>query len=583
MRQQLTWMIGGQQGEGIESGGDLLANSLVAQGYYLYGYRLFSSRIRGGHTHYSLRIGVAPLASLADQVDLLIALGQETISLCGPELAADGLVLADGRFKPQFPEVVPWQGVRVPLSELAEQAGSLKMRNVVAFGMSMALFRCPSAAGLEALNITLSNKDQTILAANRRAFQSGWDYAQENLLGWQSQLALEPTAAQPLRFVTGNEELAAGALAAGVGLMAAYPITPATEIMETLVKKLPECGGIMVQTEDEIAACMMAIGANYAGVRAFTATSGPGLSLMAESIGLASMTETPLVVVNVQRGGPSTGLPTKHEQSDIMAAAFSTHGDAPKIVMASDSIATIQADTATAFNLAEQFQLPVIFLSDMQLSLGKQTLTATARNNPPVERGRLLAEADLPKLNPNQYFKRYQLQPDGISPRVLPGTSNGIHHVTGLEHDETGRPFEGTVNRVAQTEKRWAKLAAVHSAFPEPVRVDAPFERGHLLVLTLGGACGAVAEAVHQLRRQGEKINVGYIRLLQPFPVEFVQVLISGSERLAVVEHNASGQLAWMIQANCSLPAGIHAVRKYDGNPFRPGEILTGLKGALAR
>ncbi len=383
------------------------------------------------------------------------------------------------------------------------------------------------------------------------------------------------------RYLTGNEAIAQGALAAGVKLMAAYPITPASEIMEILVKELPQRSGVMVQTEDEIAACMMAIGANYAGTRAFTATSGPGFSLMAESIGLAGMTETPLVVVDVQRGGPSTGLPSKHEQSDILAAIHSTHGEAAKIVMAPDALAALQSDTVTAFNLAETYQCPVVLLSDMQLSLGNQTLEESATGLPPVRRGKFVDADTLPELPKNQSYKRYQVTPDGISPRVLPGTPNGIHHVTGLEHDETGRPFEGVANRIAQTEKRLRKMHDVMANFPQPVRFDAPFAQAQLLLISLGGANGAAAEATERLRQRGVTVNQAQIRLLQPFPAEVLQAALDKAEQVVVVEHNAGGQLAQLIQTHCLLARPLQAVRKFDGNPFRPAEIAAGCREVL--
>ena len=457
MVQQISWKIGGQQGEGIESAGELLAIGLNQLGYYLYGYRVFSSRIRGGHTNYNIRVSTMPIASVADGIDVLIALDQETIALCAREVHNGGLILADSSFSPVLPEALQVSLVSVPLAELAAKAGSAKMKNVAALGMTAAMLGLAATKWEKPLHEEFAPKGDKLLQENLAALQNGWDYAMT--ADFAGRWKMEAGDGIPRLYVIGNETISRGAVAAGAKFMAAYPITPASEIMESMVQRLPELGGRMVQTEDEIAACMMAIGANYAGVRAFTATSGPGLSLMAESIGLAAMTETPLVVIDVQRGGPSTGLPTKHEQSDVMAALFSTHGEAPKIVLAPDSIAAAYHDTIEAFNLAEEFQCPVILLSDMQLSLGVQTIAALPEEPPRLRRGKLMPADSLPELPKNQYFKRYQVTPDGISPRVIPGTKNGMHHSTGLEHDETGRPFEGTANRIAQTDKRQRKLA----------------------------------------------------------------------------------------------------------------------------
>jgi len=581
MPQQISWKIGGQQGEGIESGGEFLAAGLAGAGFLLYGYRLFSSRIRGGHTNYNLRISASPVASLADHTDLLVALDQETIVVCANELAADGVILADEKISPLLPANAPGRLIAAPLTALAEQAGNAKMKNVVAVGITASLLKLAPAAWEKAMVEQLGAKGEEMVQANLRAFQLGWNYAEDSLQSLAGKYALEPADGVRRYYMTGNDAISQGAVDAGVTLMAAYPITPASEIMEAMVHELPKIDGVMIQTEDEIAACMMAIGANYAGKRAFTATSGPGLSLMAEAIGLAGMTETPLVVINVQRGGPSTGLPTKHEQSDLMAAIFSTHGDAPKIVIAPDSIASLQSDTMTTFNLAEQYQCPVILLSDMQLSLGKQTVAESDLQAVPVNRGKLIAAADLPELAKNQYFKRYQITEDGVSPRVIPGTNNGIHHVTGLEHDETGRPFEGAANRKAQTDKRMRKMKAVIRDFPEPVRIDAPFAQPRLLVITMGGAGGAVAEAVDRLRQGGVEVNRAQIRLLHPFPATILAPLIWAAHAVVVVEHNATAQLAWLIRSSCGQSAELHSVLKYDGNPFRPDEIVAGCREVL--
>ena len=579
MLEQVSWKIGGQQGEGIESAGELLAGGLNRQGYHLYGYRVFSSRIRGGHSNYNLRASTKPVASIADSVDLLFALDQESVTLCAGELHSGGLLIADEKNSPVLPSGASVELFPAPLAELALQAGNVKMKNVVAVGMTAAIFGLPAKACDEALQEEFAAKSETVLLENREAFMNGWDFARKHpeLFG---RYGLEPGDGRRRSYLIGNEAINQGAIDAGARFMAAYPITPASEIMEFMVRRLPELGGRMVQTEDEIAACMMAIGANYAGVRAFTATSGPGLSLMAESIGLAGMTETPLVVVDVQRGGPSTGLPTKHEQSDILAAIFSTHGEAPKIVMAPDSAAAAYGDTMEAFNLAEEYQCPVILLSDMQISLGSQTMEPLAAEVP-MQRGQLKKAGDLPDLPKNQYFKRYLVTPDGISPRVAPGTRNGIHHATGLEHDETGRPFEGTANRIAQTDKRLRKLTGVAARFAEPVRLDAPYEQADMLVIACGAANGPLAEAVAQLRQTGLKVNHAALRLLHPFPLAAMSQAVAAARQIVVIEHNATAQLTALVRMRLQTDKRLHSVLKYDGDPFRPAEIVVGCQEVL--
>lgn len=580
MLQQISWKIGGQQGEGIESAGELFAEGLNGQGYHLYGYRVFSSRIRGGHTNYNILAGTSPIASIADRTDILIALDQETITLCAKELSAGGLILADSVFSPVFPTVSTGRFVATPFTDLAFQAGNPKMKNVVALGMTAAIVGLPPGKWEDALRKEFAQKGGSVFDENRKAFQLGSDYIKGSLPELLASFQLEAGDGRRRLYIIGNEAITQGALAAGCRFMAAYPITPASEIMEAMVHELPPVGGTMVQTEDEISACMMAIGANYAGVRAFTATSGPGLSLMAESIGLAGMTETPLVVVDVQRGGPSTGLPTKHEQSDIMAAIYSTHGEAPKIVMAPDSIAAAYQDTIEAFNLSEEFQCPVIILSDMQISLGCQTIEPFSDESASVCRGVVLSEAELPELPKNQYFKRYAATVDGISPRAIPGTKNGIHHVTGLEHDETGRPFEGISNRTAQMDKRLRKMDSVAARFPKPIRCDSSYESADLLIIGTGASMGAISEAVARLKSSGLRVNHAQVRLLHPFPTESLLPLMTATQ-IVVVEHNATAQLASLVQMRTFPTRTIHSVLKYDGTPFRPEEIVTGCREVL--
>ena len=376
-------------------------------------------------------------------------------------------------------------------------------------------------------------------------------------------------------FMIGNDAIALGAIAGGCRFMAAYPITPASEIMEYLIKKLPVLGGAVIQTEDEIAAATMAIGANYGGVRAITASAGPGLSLKMEAIGLSGMTETPLVIVDTQRGGPSTGLPTKQEQSDLMSMIYGTHGEIPKIVLAPSTVQEAFYDTAEAFNLAEEYQCPVIILSDLQLSLGKQTVEPLEFNKVEIRRGKLITE-DLPEIEDKGYFKRYEVTEDGVSPRVIPGVKNGIHHVTGVEHDETGKPSEGAVNRNLQMDKRFRKVEKIK--FDTPVHKNAPHDEADLLIIGFNSTRGAIEETMDRLQNDGMKVNHAHIRLIHPFPTDELLPLVRTAKKIAVVENNATGQLANIIKMNVGYNDKINKILKYDGNPFLPHEVHTKCK-----
>ncbi len=386
---------------------------------------------------------------------------------------------------------------------------------------------------------------------------------------------LAPADGKRRMFMIGNDAIALGALAAGTRFMAAYPITPASEIMEYLIKKLPKFGGTVIQTEDEIAAATMAIGANFGGVRSFTASAGPGLSLMMEAIGLSGMTEQPLVVVDTQRGGPSTGLPTKQEQSDLMAMLYGTHGEIPKVVIAPSTMEEAFFDTIQAFNIAEELQLPVILMTDLQLSLGKQSVEPFDYNKIEIRRGKIVMD-DLEEAADKAYFKRYEDTEDGISPRVLPGTLHGIHHVTGVEHDETGKPSEATGNRQTQMDKRFRKLESLK--FDNPVYVNAPHEEADILLVGFNSTRGAIEEVQERLNAQGMKVNHAHIRLIHPFPSAEMAPLITQAKKVIVVENNYTGQLANIMKMNVGGHDKIATITKYNGTPFLPGELENRVK-----
>jgi 2-oxoglutarate/2-oxoacid ferredoxin oxidoreductase subunit alpha len=578
MISQLSWKVGGQQGEGIESTGEIFSIALNRLGYYLYGYRHFSSRIKGGHTNNKIRVSTTPIRSIADDLDILVAFDQESIDFNFHELRDGGIVIADAKFNPTIPEGRNVTLYAVPFTDIASNLGTSLMKNMVAVGASSAVLDLDINVYQEVVQEIFGRKGQQVVEKNMEAIRAGAQYMKEQLGDHIQTMKLEKADGKKRMFMIGNDAIALGALAGGARFMAAYPITPASEIMEYLIKKLPELGGAVIQTEDEIAACTMAIGANYAGARAFTASAGPGLSLMMESIGLAGMTETPLVIVDTQRGGPSTGLPTKQEQSDLMAMIYGTHGEIPKIIMAPSTVQEAFYDMVEAFNLAEEYQCPVIVLSDLQLSLGKQTVEPLEYDKIEIRRGKLVKE-ELPPLEKKDNFKRYEITEDGISPRVLPGTPNGIHHVTGVEHAETGRPSEVAANRKAQMDKRLRKLK--HIKFNTPVHKNIKHDEADLLVVGFISTRGAIEEAIDRLEQDGVKVNHAHIRLLHPFPTEEVLPLVQSAKKVVVVEQNATGQLANILKMNVGHAEKISSVLKYDGNPFLPNEVYTKCKELL--
>ncbi|MEH7524470.1 2-oxoacid:acceptor oxidoreductase subunit alpha, partial [Bacillus sp. JJ1503] len=565
--------VGGQQGEGIESTGEIFSIALNRLGYYLYGYRHFSSRIKGGHTNNKIRVSTTQVRSISDDLDILVAFDQETIDLNYKELHDKGVIIADAKFSPNKPEDTSAAMYAVPFTELATELGTSLMKNMVAVGATCAVLNLDINVFEEVVQEIFGRKGQQVVEKNMEAIKAGFDFMKENL-GATELMELEKADGKKRLFMIGNDAIALGALAGGCRFMAAYPITPASEIMEYLIKKLPPLGGAVIQTEDEIAAVTMAIGANYGGVRSLTASAGPGLALKMEAIGLSGMTETPLVIVDTQRGGPSTGLPTKQEQSDLMSMIYGTHGEIPKIVMAPSTVQEAFYDTAEAFNLAEEYQCPVIILSDLQLSLGKQTVEPLELDKVEVRRGKLQT-GDLPEAD-GSYFKRYEVTEDGVSPRVIPGMKNGIHHVTGVEHDETGKPSESAINRKAQMDKRFRKIENIK--FNTPVHKNAPHEEADLLIIGFNSTRGVIEEAIGRLEKDGLKVNHAQIRLIHPFPTDEVLPLVKSAKKIAVVENNATGQLANIIKMNVGHAEKIHKMLKYDGNPFLPHEIHTNCK-----
>lgn len=574
MISQLSWKIGGQQGEGVESTDRIFSTALNRLGYYLYGYRHFSSRIKGGHTNNKIRISTKPIRSISDDLDILVAFDQESIDLNAHELRENAVVVADAKFNPTLPEGINARLFPVPITAIAEELGTSLFKNMAASGASWALLGLPLEVFNKAVEEEYGRKCAAVVEKNIEAVKRGAEYVLDLAGGPLEEFRLEPADGKQKLFIIGNDAIGLGAVAAGCRFMPAYPITPASEIMEYLIKVLPKYGGTVIQTEDEIAACTMAIGANYGGVRAMTTSAGPGLSLMMEAIGLAGMTEIPVVIVDTQRGGPSTGLPTKQEQSDINAMIYGTHGEIPKIVIAPSTIEECFYDTVEAFNLAEEYQCPVIVLTDLQLSLGKQSSELLDYNKISINRGKLVHELEL--AEPNTMFKRYEFTEDGISLRVLPGTKYGIHHVTGVEHDQTGRPNEGTDNRKKMMDKRLRKLTNVKVT--NPIHVDAPHEEPDVLIIGIGSTGGTIDEARGRLDKDGLKTNHITVRLLNPFPAEELRPYMEKAKTVVVVENNATAQLANLIKLHVGFADKIKNLLKYNGNPFLPSEIYQEVK-----
>ncbi|MCG2324904.1 2-oxoacid:acceptor oxidoreductase subunit alpha [Staphylococcus epidermidis] len=571
MKSQISWKVGGQQGEGIESTGEIFATAMNRKGYFLYGYRHFSSRIKGGHTNNKIRVSTSPVHAISDDLDILIAFDQETIELNHHEMREDSIIIADAKAKPQKPENCVAQLIELPFTSTAKELGTALMKNMVAIGATSALMDLNTSTFETLIDNMFSKKGNKVVDMNIQALNMGYDLMKQQVTNVNGDFTLENGSGHPHLYMIGNDAIGLGAIAAGSRFMSAYPITPASEIMEYMIANLPKVDGTVVQTEDEIAAATMAIGANYAGVRGFTASAGPGLSLMMESIGLSGMTETPLVIINTQRGGPSTGLPTKQEQSDLMQMIYGTHGDIPKIVVAPTDAEDAFYLTMEAFNLAEEYQCPVILLSDLQLSLGKQTVKTLDYNKIDIRRGEII-QTDIERAEDDKaYFKRYALTTSGVSPRPIPGVKGGIHHVTGVEHNEEGKPSEAPINRQNQMEKRMRKTESL--VINNPVLLNEHDDEADILYVGFISTKGAIEEGAERLERQGVKVNTMHIRQLHPFPKDIVQQAINRASKVIVAEHNYQGQLSSILKMNTQVNDKLVNQTKYDGKPFLPYEI----------
>ncbi|MDU1925225.1 MAG: 2-oxoacid:acceptor oxidoreductase subunit alpha [Staphylococcus epidermidis] len=523
MKSQISWKVGGQQGEGIESTGEIFATAMNRKGYFLYGYRHFSSRIKGGHTNNKIRVSKSPVHAISDDLDILIAFDQETIELNHHEMREDSIIIADAKAKPQKPENCVAQLIELPFTSTAKELGTALMKNMVAIGATSALMDLNTSTFETLIDNMFSKKGNKVVDMNIQALNMGYDLMKQQVTNVNGDFTLENGSGHPHLYMIGNDAIGLGAIAAGSRFMSAYPITPASEIMEYMIANLPKVDGTVVQTEDEIAAATMAIGANYAGVRGFTASAGPGLSLMMESIGLSGMTETPLVIINTQRGGPSTGLPTKQEQSDLMQMIYGTHG---------------------------------------------KTLDY---NKIDIRRGEII-QSDIERAEDDKaYFKRYALTASGVSPRPIPGVKGGIHHVTGVEHNEEGKPSEAPMNRQNQMEKRMRKTESL--VINNPVLLNEHEDEADILYIGFISTKGAIGEGAERLERHGVKVNTMHIRQLHPFPKDIVQQAINKASKVIVAEHNYQGQLSSILKMNTQVNDKLVNQTKYDGKPFLPYEI----------
>ncbi|MGM9994727.1 MAG: 2-oxoacid:acceptor oxidoreductase subunit alpha [Candidatus Avigastranaerophilus sp.] len=565
--------ISGTSGQGIISAGDILSYATARKGYYVTTYRAFPSEIRGdGKCYYILRISEKKTLTATGETDIQICLDEDTIYELQDKIKPNGVLIFDkdkvGELKEVRKDIITYG---LPLTTIAKKIQDERSRNMAALGIVVGLLKNLHLEEqiLKDIETRYKNKPQIVIDSNKQALKAGYDYAVNELIRKDNFEKVEIKSTGAKLIMSGNEAIGLAALASGCRFFAGYPITPATEIMEWLAKELPKFGGKMVQCEDEIAAINYALGASYAGVKSMTATSGPGFSLMQETIGLASMAELPVVVVDVQRCGPSTGVPTKTEQSDLFAAMYGTHGDCPKIVLAPMNVADCFYQTVNAFNFAEQYQVPVIVLSDASLGPRRECVDLIDTNNLKI------LNRQKPNLEEGDDYQRYADTETGISPISAPGDLYGEHVVTGLEHTQSNAPTPANDVHKQMTEKRFRKLETAAGQFSKAKTYGS--EKASIGIISWGSTSGAVFEAIDKAKEKGIEVQALYPRTLYPLPTDWIKSFVSNKEVIIVVEANYNAQFKSTIVERCThINKGTEVLEflKYDGTPFTPDEIL---------
>ena len=576
--------IGGAAGDGVASAGNSLALSVARQGQAVYAYNSYQSVIRGGHSWLRLRISATKPLNHGDQVDALIALNQDTLDRHLQELIGGGVALYNSaKLRPSYEPPAGVQLCPLPVPDLTPAYKDLPvMQNTVAVGAVINLMGL-DFTGLESVLESTFAKKPHVVKVNVEAARAGYDYAAVHFKPLSKQLR---QTGQRWAMVTGNELLAMGAAFAGCKFYCAYPMSPATHILEWFAAHGKQLGVCVRQVEDEISVINMTIGASHMGARGMCATSGGGLALMTEAIGLSAMLETPVVVVNVQRAGPSTGVPTKTEQGDLNQALGASQGDFPRIIIAPLSMPDCFTTPALAFNVADRYQCPVIILSDLLMSEGNETVDpAWLDVEFLIERGELITAVpagDGREAGAGGPYLRYKDTESGISPRALPGLPGHLYVAASDEHDEDGviisDVYTDTVRRKKMADKRSRKMATALEHLPAPT-LEGPAD-AEVTLVGWGSTWGVLAEAVEHLNRAGISASHLQIKFLVPFHTAEVTAILGKSRRVIIVENNQSGQFARHLRAETGIAAHGH-IRKYDGEPFEPKHIVAGVKELL--
>ena len=567
--------IGGEAGQGIATPGDVLARIFVRRGLHLNTYNSYQSIIRGGHIFLTIRVCDAPIATHGDKLDLLFCLNQDTMDrhqrLMGPGsrvvFNSDTVKPGDGN---DAPDLCP-----IPVSQLTRSRNRL-IQNTVGVGAVMALLGLDFQVLEDSLTLRFQRQGQAAVDENVSVARAGYDYAMDNFQAFPGAV---PTGPKPLAVWAGNEAIAMGGAAAGVKFYAAYPMSPATGVLHWMAANARSLGIMVRQAEDEISVANMVIGAAHAGCRAMCATSGGGFALMTEAIGSASIMEIPAVFVNVQRAGPSTGVPTKTEQGDLWQALGASQGDFERFIVAPLNALDAFNTVPEVFNLVDKFQCPGIIISDLLISEGRFSVDADEIDmHPVIDRGELVLDPAA-----GDGYLRYKDTESGVSPRTIPGVEGRIHVVATDEHDEDGTllsdEFTNPHKRRMMVEKRARKFGNALDGI-DPPRLEGP-EDAQVTLVGWGSTYGVINEAVAQLADQGVRVNHLPIKWIVPFHADVVTEILSNCRRTIIVENNYSGQFFRYLRSETGFTVD-GSIRKYDGEPFAPHHIVEGVLEQLA-
>lgn len=578
MRPTFAIGIGGAAGQGVATPGDIFAKIFSRRGLHLNAYNAYQSIIRGGHTFLTIRTGPDPVTNMGDTLELLIPLNQDTMDRHLGLLRDGGACIYNADTIKPGTAASGVQLCAIPVSQLADISKNKVAQNTLAMGAALSMMGIGFQSLEEVIREQFGKKAASVADENITVARAGYDYATQHFKPFASPLPMTDTKYAVL---SGNTALAMGGAAAGVKFYCAYPMSPSTGVLHWMAQHGRKAGIMVRQVEDEIGVINMAIGAAQAGVRAMCATSGGGFALMSEAIGMAAMMEVPVVAIDCQRAGPSTGVPTKTEQGDLWQMLGAAFGDYPRVIAAPLDIADCFTLMPEIWNIVDKFQVPGLVLCDLLESEGRLSVDPSILNfTPPVDRGEMITE---PNGHADGAYKRYLITESGVSPRAIPGVPGYTHVVATDEHDEDGvlisDMYTDARKRRAMMEKRMRKEQGIAAAVPPPV-LQGPKD-AEVTLIGWGSTQGVIEEARMQLAEQGITANQLQIRWLVPLHGDAILDLLRNAKRTIIVENNFSGQFARYLRSETSFVADGH-IRKYDGEPFMPHHIVDSVREQVA-